>query len=212
MHLDLANLPAHGQVTVTFDLYVIESWDGNSFTNGPDHFVFWFDDTVILLRATFSNVDGSMQSYPDESGQGSHPPQTGAAEVDTLGYSYYGDAVYRITARENADAGLPVGLVYAEGRGMLRDRAFAIARTQMFAPRYMQHMVGNVRVIEAGAAGIKAQSNYMLLQTLVDGPTTIHQAGRYYDTFVRVEGKLLLQERQCVYDTVIIANDLVYPV
>src|SRR5262249_52943975 len=37
------------------------------------------------------------------------------------------DAVYRITGRENADAGLPVGLVYCEGLGMIRDRAFAIA-------------------------------------------------------------------------------------
>jgi anthranilate 1,2-dioxygenase small subunit len=122
------------------------------------------------------------------------------------------DAVYRITARENADSGMPVGLVYAEGRAMIRDRAFAIARTQMFAPRYSQHLVTNVRVLEAAGDVAKAQSNYLLLQTLMEGPTTIQQAGRYYDTFVRREGRLLLRDRQCVYDTLIIANDLVYPV
>ena len=143
--------------------------------------------------------------------------------------SYFAeDALYRVTARENADAGLRVGLVYAEGRGMIRDRAFAILRTQMFAPRYMQHFTSNVRVLEvkgpAGGTGgsgppvpsdggtVKSQTNYLLLQTLVDGPTTIHQAGRYYDTFVREKGRLLIRERQCVYDTVLIANDLVYPV
>ena len=69
-----------------------------------------------------------------------------------------------------------------------------------------------MRVLEAKGATIKAQSNYLLLQTLVDGPTTIQQSGRYYDTFVRVGGRLLLKERQCVYDTVLIANDLVLPV
>ena len=130
------------------------------------------------------------------------------------------DALYRITARENADAGLRVGLVYAEGRGMIRDRAFAILHTQMFAPRYMQHFTSNVRVISVEGLNtgsgegslIKAQSNYLLLQTLVDGPTTIHQSGRYYDTFVRQGSRLLIHERQCVYDTVLIANDLVYPV
>lgn len=122
------------------------------------------------------------------------------------------DAVYRITARENADAGLPVGLVYADSKAMIRDRAFAIKHTQMYAPRTMQHFVTNVRVLEVKGATIKAQSNYLLLQTLVDGPSTIHQAGRYYDTFVRAGGKLLLKERQCVYDTVLIANDLVLPV
>ncbi len=121
------------------------------------------------------------------------------------------DAVYRITARENVEAGLPVGLVYADSKAMIRDRAFALQHTQMYAPRYLQHFVSNVRVIAPGEK-IRAQANYLLLQTLVDGPTTIHQAGRYYDTFVRRDGRLLLQERQCVYDTVLIANDLVMPV
>ena len=122
------------------------------------------------------------------------------------------DAVYRITARENADANRPVGLVYADSKAMIRDRAFAIQHTLMFAPRSMQHFVTNVRVISVQGESIKAQSNYLLLQTLVDGPTTIHQSGRYYDTFVRAKGRLLLKERQCIYDTVLIANDLVMPV
>lgn len=122
------------------------------------------------------------------------------------------DAVYRITARENAEANLPVGLVYADSRAMIRDRAFALQHTQMYAPRYMQHFVTNVRVLEVKGDAIKAQSNYLLLQTLVDGPSTIHQAGRYFDTFLRKEGRLLLKERQCIYDTVLIANDLVMPV
>ena len=122
------------------------------------------------------------------------------------------DAVYRITARENADAGLPVGLVYADSKAMIRDRAFAIKHTQMYAPRTLQHFVSNVRVLQVSGESIKAQSNYLLLQTLVDGPTTIQQSGRYYDTFVRAGGKLKLKERQCIYDTVLIANDLVLPV
>src|SRR5947208_7222380 len=122
------------------------------------------------------------------------------------------DAVYRITARENADAGLPVGLVYADSKAMIRDRAFALKHTQMYAPRTLQHLVTNVRVLQAKGDAIKAQSNYLLLQTLVDGPTTIQQSGRYYDSFLRVEGKLKLKERQCIYDTVLIANDLVLPV
>jgi 3-phenylpropionate/cinnamic acid dioxygenase small subunit len=123
------------------------------------------------------------------------------------------DAIYRITAKENADAGLLVGLVYAEGKKMLYDRAVAIAHTQMFAPRYNLHVVGNVRVMQQLEAGeFTAQSNFILLQTLVDGPTTLHLAGRYYDHFVTTENGLLLMERQAVYDTTMLATDLVYPV
>lgn len=122
------------------------------------------------------------------------------------------DGVYRITARENAEAGLPVGLVYAEGKAMLKDRAFAIARTQMFAPRYLRHFVTNTRVAGVDRGLIDAHANYMLLQTLMEGPTTIQQAGVYNDTFARVDGRLKLKRRDCVYDTLLIANDLVYPV
>ena len=111
-------------------------------------------------------------------------------------------------------------LVYAEGRSMIRDRAFTILNTQMFAPRYIQIFTSNVKVFDIIELGfekkyellIKSKTNYLLLQTLVDAPTTIHQSGRYYDTFVRKDGRLLIQERQCIYDSVLIANDLVYPV
>jgi len=122
------------------------------------------------------------------------------------------DAVYRITARENAEQDLPVGLVYAQGRGMMHDRAVAIARTQMFAPRYNLHLVTNTRVTHESATGeIEAQANFGLFQTLVEGATTIHMAGTYYDRFVRTDEGLLLKERQAIYDSSLIANDLVYP-
>lgn len=122
------------------------------------------------------------------------------------------DGIYRITARENAELGMPVGLVYAHGRNMMIDRAIAISRTQMFAPRYNLHLVSNNRVTdEAQDGSIVAQANFVLLQTLVEGPSTIHMAGTFYDRFVRKDDGLLLKERQAIYDTTIIANDLVYP-
>ncbi len=122
------------------------------------------------------------------------------------------DCVYRVTEYENAAHGFPVGLVYAEGRNMLRDRAVAISRTQMFAPRQMLHFITNVRILNVTDEEIIAQSNYMLLQTLVEGATSLHQAGRLFDRFARNGAELLLKERQAIYDTAMIANDLAYPV
>jgi anthranilate 1,2-dioxygenase small subunit len=120
-------------------------------------------------------------------------------------------AMYRVTARENAERDLPVGLVYCEGRAMMEDRAIAISRTQMFAPRYMLHLLGLTRVESEGADGIVAQTPFMLVQTLVEGPSTLHLAGCYHDRFVHEDGRLLLADRQVVHDTNILANDLVYP-
>jgi len=125
------------------------------------------------------------------------------------------DALYNITARENFDADLPVGLVYCEGKGMLRDRAFAIANTAMFAPRYLRHYVTNVRIVAIHPDGaIEATANYILLETLHDNPQpTIHQAGSYRDIFLRqADGRLLLRKRICVYETLIVPNALVLPV
>ena len=123
------------------------------------------------------------------------------------------DAIYRITGRENADAGLPLGLVYCEGIGMMRDRALAISRTTMFAPRYLLHQVTNTRVLALDASGeISAEANYALFETLVDEKTTLQQVGRYHDRFVRQDGHLKLKARHCVYDSLIIDTALIYPV
>ena len=123
------------------------------------------------------------------------------------------DAIYRITGRENFDAGLPVGLVYCEGMGMFKDRALAIARTTMFAPRYLLHQVSNTRVLSVASSGeISATANYALFETLVDEKTTLQQVGRYHDRFLRVDGALRLKERVCVYDSLMIDTALVFPV
>src|SRR5260370_16788044 len=123
------------------------------------------------------------------------------------------DAIYRITGRENADAGLPVGLVYCEGIGMIRDRALAISRTTMFAPRYLLHQVTNTRVLALDPSGeISAEANYALFETLVDEKTTLQQVGRYHHRFLPPARPLKLQARHCVYDNLIIDTALIYPV
>jgi anthranilate 1,2-dioxygenase small subunit len=122
------------------------------------------------------------------------------------------DCLYEVRARENAEQGLPVGLVYCEGRKMIRDRAYAVKHTQMFAPRYLQHVISNIAIRAIAGEEIRATAGYVVLQTLVESPTTILQSGRYFDTFARSGGTLRLKERRCIYDTTLIANDLVYPI
>src|SRR6201987_5546729 len=68
------------------------------------------------------------------------------------------DGSYVVLSRENHDRGMPVGLIYCEGRAMIRDRAFALEKTAMFAPRYLRHVIGNLSVLDEEANGdIRAQ-------------------------------------------------------
>ena len=124
------------------------------------------------------------------------------------------DAMYVILSRENFDRKLPVGLIYCENKGMIRDRAFALKETAMFAPRYLRHLIANQAILsEAPDGTITARANYVVLQVLYDRPdATLHQVGVYYDKFRRVDGALKLAERRCVYDNLLVDNALCLPI
>jgi anthranilate 1,2-dioxygenase small subunit len=124
------------------------------------------------------------------------------------------DAFYLIISRENADRGMPVGLIYCENKGMIYDRAFAHEKTEMFAPRYLRHIVGNTQVLgEDDNGDIRARANYVVIQVLFDRPEAkLHQVGVYHDRFRRVGGELKLAERRCVYDNLLVDNALCIPV
>jgi len=124
------------------------------------------------------------------------------------------DAFYVIISRENADRGMPVGLVYCENKGMIQDRAFAVEKTEMFAPRYLRHIIGNTQVLgEEHNGDIRARGNYVVVQVLFDRPEAkLHQVGVYHDKFRRVGSELKLAERRCVYDNLLVDNALCLPV
>jgi anthranilate 1,2-dioxygenase small subunit len=124
------------------------------------------------------------------------------------------DALYVILSKENDDRGMPVGLIYCENKRMIADRAFALQKTAMFAPRYTRHMVSNLQVSPPEEDGsIRARANYLVLQVLFDKPVaTLHQVGRYDDIFRRENGILKLAQRRCVYDNLLVDNALCLPV
>ncbi len=124
------------------------------------------------------------------------------------------DALYLIISRENADRGMPVGLIYCENKGMIYDRAFAHEKTEMFAPRYLRHIIANTQVLSRDEDGdIRARANYVVIQVLFDRPEAkLHQVGVYHDKFRRAGGDLKLAERRCVYDNLLVDNALCIPV
>ncbi|HOS78982.1 MAG TPA: Ig-like domain-containing protein [Anaerolineae bacterium] len=65
--LNLSSLPAHDRIEVEFDLFIINSWDGNASINGPDYWEFWADGER-QLRTTFTNhaPPYDYQFYPDQ--------------------------------------------------------------------------------------------------------------------------------------------------
>ena len=93
--LTLKDLPPHAKAKLSFDLFVIQSWDGNDTPFGPDIWDLRVRDGPTLLHTTFSK--GERQAYPSSYPDGDYAPRTWAAEKNMLGYSFYGDAVYNLS-------------------------------------------------------------------------------------------------------------------
>jgi hypothetical protein len=105
--LSLNGLPTHGFTTVSFELYLIRSWDGNNtdVVNGdplgPDLWSLGVAGGPTLLSASFSNGNPAGQSYSPFPGAlscnigynaaypaGTYNPMTGASECYSLGYTF----------------------------------------------------------------------------------------------------------------------------
>lgn len=97
--LTLRDLKPHSEATVSFDLYILKSWDGNNPNYGPDRWSLTVGRGPTLLDTTFSNnfktrtYDLSLQNYPTANSS----PQAHATAVNSLGYRFYGDSIYHLT-------------------------------------------------------------------------------------------------------------------
>jgi hypothetical protein len=97
--LTLDKLPAHKSITVSFDLYILSSWDGNNPHYGPDRWSLSVEGGPTLLKTTFSNnpktgdYDLSNQDFPRKDSKF----QTKAVAVNVLGSQFFGDSIYKLS-------------------------------------------------------------------------------------------------------------------
>jgi hypothetical protein len=102
--LTLDNLPLHDSVDVTFDMYVVATWDGNVTTeNGPDLFrvLDLSCNTLYSSTTSFARMEGANQSYPDRYPAGNHLKETGAIEKLMINNEQvsFGATIYRLNYR-----------------------------------------------------------------------------------------------------------------
>jgi anthranilate 1,2-dioxygenase small subunit len=121
------------------------------------------------------------------------------------------DCLYQVIARENADRGLPTSAMYCDSRGMLRDRVVALRHANIYAKHYSRHLLSNVNVKGVQDGEVVVQSNYVVLQTLVEGDTKVFNAGKYLDRIVATPDGLRFKRKVVVFDTYRIPNLLVTP-
>lgn len=95
VRLELNDCLQYSEISIGFDLYVINSWDGNHSLNGPDLWGIRVIDGPTLLHTSFfhdNQAPDHRQSYPGWYPEGDYLGGTGCLEWYTLGYD--ADAVY----------------------------------------------------------------------------------------------------------------------
>jgi len=151
--LNLSGIGGHTTVTLTLDLFIIHSWDGNT-SPGPDYMRISADGTN-LLHATFANVSGYQQSYSDATPLGGGPfgTMTDSDGYGLLGFSdfYARDVLYRLSftfAHTSSSLSLEF---YGEGLQHVTDESWAIDNVQVQAD-----IVPEPATIAAMAIGLAA--------------------------------------------------------
>lgn len=122
------------------------------------------------------------------------------------------DGTYEIVPKENAELGLPMGIMHCFGRPMMRDRIVSLRKANVFEPHTYRHMTSGLEFNQVDKETIEMRSNYVVVQTLTDGESRVYQAGQYFDRVVRTPEGWRYQRKRAVYDTSRVQTLLVTPV
>ena len=125
---------------------------------------------------------------------------------------FTGDCLYKVISKENWDLGLPLGIIFAEGKGGILDRIAAVTQTAVYHQRALTHMITNTRVMGENDGLIEATANYSVLETLPNQYTKILNSGRYLDKLTRESGVLKFKEKICVFDSALVPASIIYPI
>ena len=106
---------------------------------------------------------------------------------------------YRITTAENEARGLPLPVMYAEGRAMLNDRIASLRHANIYEPQRYRHMVSAVLVERESDRLIKSTANFLVVRIMDNGENLLFASGRYVDQITVPE--LKYAERVVICDS-----------
>ena len=138
-----------------------------------------------------------------------------AYELDRWPDFFTEDCSYRITSAENYEAGLPLGLIYATSRNMLKDRVSALRQANIYEPQRYRHLVSSIKIIGSSAVvtgPLDVEANFLVVRTMQDGEMTIFGAGRYVDRIKRDAGSWRFASKTVVLDSRQIDTLLAIPI
>lgn len=108
---------------------------------------------------------------------------------------------YQIISSENYEKKLPIGVFFANSRGMLLDRVAALREANIYEPQRYRHIVSSVLVHSVEAGIVTAESNFNVTRIMQDGTMSLFATGRYLDRITLAEAEPLFAEKLVICDS-----------
>jgi anthranilate 1,2-dioxygenase small subunit len=108
---------------------------------------------------------------------------------------------YKITTADNFAQGLEAGVIFANSRGMLRDRVSSLREANIYERHVYRHFLGQPWIVSEEAGEVRSETSFFVVRIMRDGATDVYATGRYIDAWRLNGGALRLRERIVVCDS-----------
>jgi anthranilate 1,2-dioxygenase small subunit len=121
------------------------------------------------------------------------------------------DGFYEIISKENVEDGLPAPVIQCDSAKMIRDWVLSLRNANIYEKPSYRHFLSGMEWHEE-ADGWAISTNYLVVNTVQSGSTSVYQAGRYIDHVVRTSDGLRFKKKRCIFDTLRVQTLLAYPI
>lgn len=111
------------------------------------------------------------------------------------------DCLYKITTASNMAKGYEVGVVYANSRGMVKDRISALREANIYEKHTYRHILGMPVILEDNEMGVRTETGFIVVRIMHDGVTELFASGRYFDLYRREGSGVKIAERVVACDS-----------
>ena len=111
------------------------------------------------------------------------------------------DCIYKITTADNHAQGLEAGVIFANSKGMLRDRVASLREANIYERHTYRHFFGQPWILSETSDAVRSETSFMVARIMRDGTTDVYATGRYIDLYRLNGGAPRLRERIVVCDS-----------
>lgn len=120
---------------------------------------------------------------------------------------------YRIITAENLARGLPLALIYATSRAMLRDRVRSLRDANVYEAQRYRHVIGPPVITSESGCEVHANTSFMVARIMHTGETMLFASGYYRDHILLdpQRGEAYFAEKVVILDSRLIDTLLAIP-